>query len=255
MITTIVQTTIDWHQPHSNRMRIQQLLSKHLLDTDLIVLPEMFTTGFSMEPQKIAEKNNGQTVQWMTSLAEKYRAVVCGSLVILSDGNYYNRFVWVTSDGVEHYYDKRHTFSLAGEHLKYTSGKNSGIWNYGDWKICARICYDLRFPVWCRNSSDYDLIIFVANWPLARTDAWRSLLKSRAIENMSYCIGVNRIGKDANGLTYLGHSGIYDHMGKRLTPKMANNEYVVTVELDRYKLNLARNRLGFLKDRDRFVLH
>ena len=253
--TTIVQTSIDWHSARSNCQRIEGILSKKNLETDLIILPEMFNTGYSMQPHKIAESMEGPTVNWMKKMAKKYSAAVCGSLVISEDNQYYNRFVWVTSNGEKHFYDKKHLFSLVGEQNFYSSGINEGIWNYKGWKICARICYDLRFPVWCRNIQDYDLLIFVANWPQPRTNAWKTLLKARAMENMSYCIGVNRIGEDPNGLNYLGFSGIYDALGERLSHKMIEREEVTTVELDKEKLNSLRNRLGFLKDRDRFELY
>ena len=252
---SIVQMNIDWHSAKSNCHRIEGLLSEQNLETDLIVLPEMFNTGYSMQPQKIAESMDGDTINWMQKMAKKYSAVICGSLAISEGNQYYNRLVWIDSDGEKHVYDKRHLFSLAGERRVYSSGTNQGIWNYKGWKICTRICYDLRFPVWCRNTQDYDLIIFVANWPQPRNNAWRTLLKARAMENMSYCIGVNRIGTDFNGLSYLGLSGIHDALGERMTPKMIEKEEIATVELDKVKLNSLRNLLGFLKDRDRFAIH
>ncbi len=254
--TTIVQTSIDWHSAKSNCQRIENLLSKQQnLETDLIVLSEMFNTGYSMQPEKIAETMEGPTVRWMKKLSQKYSTAVCGSLVISEDNQYYNRLVWITWNDENYFYDKRHTFSLAGEQNFYTSGTNRGIWMYKGWKICARICYDLRFPVWCRNTQDYDLIIFVANWPQPRTNAWKTLLKARAMENISYCIGVNRIGKDPNGLNYWGCSRIYDALGNRLSPKMIKKQQISCIELDKQKLISARNQLGFLKDRDRFEIY
>ncbi|MCY4217143.1 MAG: nitrilase family protein [Flavobacteriaceae bacterium] len=253
--TTIVQTSIDWHSAKSNCQRIESLLSEQKLETDLIVLPEMFNSGYSMQPQKIAESMNGDTIKWMKKTAKRYSAAICGSLVISEDNQYFNRLVWITPNGEENGYDKRHLFSLAGEPSFYSAGTNQGIWDYKGWKICTRICYDLRFPVWCRNTQDYDLIIFVANWPQPRNKAWQTLLKARAMENMSYCIGVNRIGKDPNGLNYLGYSAVHDALGERMTPKMIEKETMATIELDREKLNSLRNQLGFLKDRDRFEIY
>ena len=194
---TLIQSDIIWEDKVSNLKNYQNKISQ-IESTDLIVLPEMFTTGFSMNPKDISETMSGETIQWMKSNASKMNSAICGSIIIEEDDKYFNRFIWVNPDGSICQYDKKHLFSFAGEDKNYTAGNEKIIIEYKGWKICPLVCYDLRFPVWSRNSEDYDLLIYVANWPTKRKLAWKSLLVARAIENQCYVIGVNRVGKDEN---------------------------------------------------------
>ena len=222
-------------------------------DVDLIVLPEMFSTGFTMHPKSVAETMQGETVAWLQHLAKAKNCAITGSLVIEEQGNYYNRLVFVFPDGKIQQYDKRHLFSLAGEDKEYTSGTEKLIVNYKGWNICPMICYDLRFPVFARNTDNYDVLIFVANWPNARANAWNALLKARAIENMSYTVGVNRIGTDENNKSYLGDSQIVDCMGNyALEPQQSDEVFIV--ELDKKSQDRDRKKFGFLNDADEFEL-
>lgn len=222
-------------------------------DVDLIVLPEMFSSGFTMNPKAVAENMEGETVLWLQHLAKAKNAAITGSLVIEENGNYYNRLLFVFPDGKMKTYDKRHLFTLAGEHQFYTAGKDKLIVEYKGFKICPLVCYDLRFPVFSRNTEDYDLLVYLANWPKIRTNAWDILLKARAVENMCYTIGVNRIGTDANNHEYIGHSQAVDFLGDYvLEPK--ETEGVFIIQLDKEKLLETRKKLAFLKDRDKFKI-
>ena len=251
----LLQINSVWHQPEKNRILLSQEIAKIGTKADLVLLPEMFTTGFSMAPKKLAETMEGQTVQWMRSLAKEFNTVIAGSVIIEEEGFFFNRFLWVPPKDTIAYYDKRHGFSLVGEHLKYKAGENSGLVNYKGWKICLRICYDLRFPVWCRNTEEYDLLLFVANWPKPRMQAWDTLLKARAIENMAYCCGVNIVGEDPKGNQYLGHSVGYDCFGNRLTDPLSEKKEAIWVPLDYQALQAHRKQFRFLEDRDNFELH
>ena len=251
----LLQINSVWHQPEKNRILLSQEIAKIGTKADLVLLPEMFTTGFSMAPKKLAETMEGQTVQWMRSLAKEFNTVIAGSVIIEEEGFFFNRFLWVPPKDTIAYYDKRHGFSLVGEHLKYKAGENSGLVNYKGWKICLRICYDLRFPVWCRNTEEYDLLLFVANWPKPRMQAWDTLLKARAIENMAYCCGVNIVGEDPKGNQYLGHSAGYDCFGNRLTDPLSEKKEAIWVPLDYQALQAHRKQFRFLEDRDNFELH
>jgi predicted amidohydrolase len=221
---------------------------------DIILLPEMFTSGFTMNPTKVAESMQGETVAWMKESASKKQAAITGSLVVEENGFYYNRLLFVHPDGVVESYDKRHTFTLAGENEVYSAGTQKLIVNYKGWKICPLICYDLRFPVWARNVENYDVLIYVANWPKVRIAAWDALLKARAIENMSYCIGVNRVGLDGNNHEYSGHSAAYDVLGNRLDSIPVEKEAIEIVTLNKRDLETYRMKLNFLEDRDEFSL-
>lgn len=251
---TIVQAHLNWENPIANRANFSEKITTISEKTDLIILPEMFTTGFSMNAEVLSEKNEGKTVQWMISEAKKNDTAITGSLIIKEDNNHYNRLYFVFPDGSYKSYDKRHTFTLAGEHKTYTAGTERIVIEYKGWKICPLICYDLRFPVWARNTQDYDVLIYVANWPVRRIAAWDALLKARAIENMSYCIGVNRVGLDGNGHEYIGHSAVYDVLGEQVSTKDFEKEFVETVSLDREHLKTHRSHLQFLNDRDSFNL-
>ena len=253
MKLALIQLPLVWEDPKSNRVNIEQKINAIESGTDLIVLPEMFTTGFTMQPERVAETMNGETIQWMQSLAKAKNAAITGSLIIVEEGKYYNRLVFVFPTGEIQQYDKRHLFTLAGEDGVFTSGTSKVVIEYKGWKICPLICYDLRFPVFSRNTEIYDLLIYVANWPKTRINAWDTLLQARAIENMSYTIGVNRLGVDDNNLEYVGHSQVVDYLGNPvIEPQTA--EGVLITELDKDSLHETRKKLNFLKDQDLFKL-
>ena len=253
MKVALVQLPLVWEDPKSNRVNIEQKINAIESGTDLIVLPEMFTTGFTMQPERVAETMNGETIQWMQSLAKAKNAAITGSLIIVEEGKYYNRLVFVFPTGEIQQYDKRHLFTLAGEDGVFTSGTSKVVIEYKGWKICPLICYDLRFPVFSRNTENYDLLIYVANWPKTRINAWDTLLQARAIENMSYTIGVNRLGVDDNNLEYVGHSQVVDYLGN-LVIEPQTTEGVFIAELNKNSLLETRNKLDFLKDKDTFEL-
>lgn len=248
----LIQTSLYWHDPGKNRAWFSEKIRAIKKGVDLIVLPEMFTTGFTMTPEAI-DKNEGlKTLQWMKFESKTTQAAVLGSIPFYENGQYTNRLFFVEPNGNYQYYDKRHTFTLAGEHLTYASGKELLIVDYKGFKICPLICYDLRFPVWSRNTKAYDLLLYVANWPKPRIAAWDTLLKARAIENMAYCIGVNRIGKDENNNEYVGHSACYDALGKQL--EFSKKDEVLNAVINKDHIISARSKLRFLEDRDNFTL-
>lgn len=248
----LVQTTLAWENPKANRTHIEDKVGS--ITADLIVLPEMFSSGFTMNASNVAETMDGETITWLKTLSKTKNAAIVGSLVITENNNYYNRLVFVEPNGTLTTYDKRHTFTLAGEHKVYTAGTEKIIIDYKGFKICPLVCYDLRFPVWARNSEDYDVLIYVANWPKVRIAAWDALLKARAIENMSYCIGVNRVGLDGNNYEYSGHSAAYDVLGNRMDSIPESTETIEVITLEKAHITKYRKRLGFLKDRDSFSL-
>lgn len=251
----IIQTNLIWEHPAENRLQLEKKIKAISETVDVIVLPEMFTSGFTMNPKAVAEPMNGETLVWLKALAKATNAAITGSLVIVENNQYYNRSVFVFPDGNVETYDKRHTFTLAGEHQVYTAGTSKNIIAYKGWKICPLICYDLRFPVWARNVENYEVLLYVANWPKPRISAWDGLLKARAIENMSYCIGVNRVGLDANSLEYSGHSAAYDALGEQLTHLEPNKEQTAIITLSKLHIETYRNTLKFLNDRDHFTLN
>ena len=250
---TIVQTNLIWENPVQNKIAIEQLIASEK-ESDLIVLPEMFTTGFSMEPNAIAETMDGSTISWMKEISAQKNVAVCGSIVINENNNHYNRFVFTTPNKEVYTYDKRHLFTLAGEHKRYTAGQERTIIHYKGWKICPQICYDLRFPVWSRYDNDYELLIYVANWPKPRIAAWDTLLRARAIENMTYTVGVNRVGIDPNQNEYIGSSKVFDFLGKEQANIPLSKECVKTVTLSKVELESVREKFNFLNDRDQFKI-
>jgi len=254
MKLSIIQTSLTWENPKANRENFERLINGINEATDLIVLPEMFATGFTMQPDRVAETMDGDTVKWMKDMAKAKDCAITGSLVIEDSGNYYNRLFFVLPDGEMYTYDKKHLFSLAGEDKQYTAGTNRLIISYRGWTICPLVCYDLRFPVFSRNTEDFDLLLYVANWPTVRVAAWTALLKARAIENMCCVVGVNRTGQDNNGHDYPGQSQVVDCLGAYIEPPSAN-ERVFTVELDKEAMLATRKKLGFLNDGDSFSLH
>lgn len=253
MQISIIQAPLFWENPEANRNYFAAKIQNIPEETLLVVLPEMFTSGFTMNPHEVAEDMNGATVQWMKSTASSRNIALTGSVIIREDDNYYNRLLFVFPTGEVEYYDKRHLFSFAGEDKIYKKGTDKKIINYLGWRICPLICYDLRFPVFSRINDDYDLLIYVANWPQARIGAWDTLLKARAIENMTYVVGVNRVGEDDNDNNYPGHSQILDYLGTFLI-EPSEKEMVYSVRLDKELMLANRNKLGFLRDRDSFTL-
>ncbi len=253
MKIAIIQSPLSWENPTENRNYFEEKINAISKKVDLIVLPEMFTTGFTMNPSAVAETMQGETIALLQALAKAKNSAITGSLVITESDNFYNRLVFVFPSGEIQFYDKRHLFTLAGEDKVYTSGNQKLIVDYLGWKICPFVCYDLRFPVFARNTEDYDLLIYVANWPKIRTNAWDILLKARSVENMCYTIGANRMGFDNNNLEYIGHSQVVDFLGD-YTLEPQETEAVFIVELNKEKLQETRRKLGFLNDKDAFVL-
>jgi predicted amidohydrolase len=253
MKIALIQSSLFWENPTANQNYFDEKINEIIEKVDVIVLPEMFTTGFTMNPSDVAETMQGETIHWLQSLAKAKNSAITGSLIIKENNNYYNRLVFVFPSGEIQFYDKRHLFTLAGEDKVYTSGKEKLIVDYLGWKICPLICYDLRFPVFARNTDDYDVLIYMANWPKTRINAWDILLKARAVENMCYTIGVNRIGLDNNNYEYVGHSQAVDFLGNYVL-EPHENEGVSIVTLNKEKLLETRIKLGFLNDSDAFEL-
>jgi omega-amidase len=253
MKIALIQTSLIWENPTENRSHLAQKITGFMEDVDLIVLPEMFSSGFTMNPKAVAETMQGETIAWLQHLAKAKNCAITGSLVIEENGNFYNRFLFVFPTREIKTYDKRHLFSLAGENECYTAGKEKLIIEYKGYKICPLICYDLRFPVFSRNVENYDVLLYVANWPKPRVNAWDILLKARAVENMCYTIGVNRIGKDHNHHEYVGHTQVIDFLGEYvLEPQEADAVFII--ELNKAKLLETRKKLAFLKDKDDFEI-
>lgn len=252
--TFLIQAELAWEQPESNMLRLEQYIHPLSGNADLILLPEMFNSGFTMRPESVAEPMDGPTMQWMRRMASATDAVVTGSLVIERDGHYHNRLVWMRPDGDYRYYDKRHLFGLAGENSHYVPGNQRCIFEWRGWRIFPLICYDLRFPVWSRRSEhfDYDLLLYVANWPERRREAWQRLLPARAIENQCYVAAVNRIGPDGNGITHAGDSILLDYMGAPIvSPMDAAGGFGQTLDLE--KLRSYRKDFPFWQDADGFA--
>lgn len=250
----ILQSDLVWHNPEQNRLNFESKIKSLTNNVDLIVLPEMFTSGFTMSAATVAETMDGATIKWMLNLAKSKQAAIVGSLVITQNDKFYNRLVFVHPDQTLEHYNKRHTFTLAGEDKVYTKGQQQLIVNYKGFKIKPLVCYDLRFPVWARLQDDYDVLLYVANWPEKRIKAWDTLLQARAIENMSYCIGVNRVGLDANNYNYPGHSAAYTALGDLLTNLPNNKEGVQQIVLTKSHITVTRDKLKFLDDKDTFSL-
>jgi predicted amidohydrolase len=250
---TLVQTELQWQDPAGNRHRLAAHFRGLLGHTDLVVLPEMFSTGFSMDAAALAEDMDGPTVGWMREEAAALGCVVTGSLIVREAGHCRNRLVWARPDGTVEHYDKRHLFRVAGEQDHYAAGTRRLVVDLKGWRVCPMICYDLRFPVWSRNRDDYDLLLYVANWPQRRAHAWSTLLRARAIENLSYVVGVNRIGKDGNGASYSGDSVALDYLGQPLSSE-GGGDRVETAVLDLESLQSYRASFPAHLDADRFEL-
>lgn len=254
MKIAIIQAPLVWEDSEANLRYFDSQIENLELGTDLLILPEMFSSGFTMHPERASEVMDGTAVLWMQGVCMQRKVALTGSIVIKEDGCYFNRLFFVFPNGTYQTYDKRHLFSLAGEQRKYTAGKKRLIVTYKDWKICPLVCYDLRFPVFSRNTAEvYDLLLYVANWPDQRIYAWDSLLKARSIENMAYTVGVNRVGIDMGNNQYSGHSQVLDYMGEYLIPPHIGAA-VLYVKLEKANLIQARKKLAFLSDGDAFIL-
>jgi predicted amidohydrolase len=250
---TLVQADLAWQDPAANRHRLAAHFRGLVGHTDLVVLPEMFSTGFSMAAAELAEDMDGPTIDWMREEAAALGCVIAGSLIVRDGGHCYNRLVWARPDGSVEHYDKRHLFRLAGEQEHYAAGSRRLVVTLKGWRVCPMVCYDLRFPVWSRSRGDYDLLLYVANWPQRRALAWSTLLRARAIENQSYVVGVNRIGKDGNGTTYAGDSVALDFLGQPLSSE-GGGDRVETAVLDLESLRAYRESFPAHLDADRFEL-
>ncbi|MDH5609852.1 MAG: amidohydrolase [Cyclobacteriaceae bacterium] len=257
--TTVIQSDLYWEQPDANLAMFEEKIWKIDQPTDVIVLPEMFSTGFTMNVKNMAEPMHSRTYRWMAQMARQTKAVVMGSYIVQDGAAYYNRFMAVRPDGSYEKYDKRHLFGLAGEDKDLSPGTGRSIIEVKGWKILPLICYDLRFPVWSRSVRmdqqlyEYEVVMYVASWPKPRIHSWDTLLKARAVENIAYSIGVNRIGQDANGYEYVGHSAVYDFLGQPLT-ELHEEAGMATTTLSWDMLQTFRDRFPFQADADRFSL-
>ncbi len=261
MRISIVQSSLNWENPVLNRAMFAEKLAPLRGQTDLVVLPEMFTTGFSMNPAPLAESMSGPTMNWLGDVSKDLNAAVTGSFICEEDGRFYNRLVFMRPNGQFDFYDKKHLFSLTKEHENFEAGRKRLTVEWLGWRICPLICYDLRFPAWSRNTSGsfisgltpfYDVLIYVANWPMRRAHQWRSLLTARAIENQAFVVAVNIVGSDGNGFDYVGDSSVVDYSGEALVHLPDGIEDVATVVLSLENLHAYRQQLPFLTDGDLF---
>lgn len=256
MKISIIQTDIVWENKQENLRLLHKRLSALCGETEIVVLPEMFTTGFSMNSHLLSEPITGKTISTLKYYAKEFNLSLIGSFICKEQDFYYNRAFLITPIGQEFYYDKRHLFRMGHEAEYFSAGTQKVIVPYNGWNICLQICYDLRFPVWCRNvNNEYDLLVYVASWPTSRIQAWDTLLRARAIENQCYVCGVNRIGKDSNGLCYPGHSALYGPKGESLTGVPDSEEKVQTIELSLKALATFRHNFQSWKDADPFLLY
>lgn len=255
---TLIQTQLHWEDKAANLQMLEQKINSIDVKTEIVVLPEMFSTGFSMQPEKLAEKMDSTTVNWMKKIAAAKKIILTGSIIIEENGHYYNRLIWMLPNGQYGYYNKRHCFGFAGEDKHYTPGNKRLITSVKGWKINVQVCYDLRFPVWARQQSfnadaaaEYDVLLYVANWPERRNHPWKTLLTARAIENQAYVIGVNRVGNDGNNIYHSGDSMVINALGETLYHKV-HDEDIFTITLEKETLEETRNKFPFLKDADTF---
>ena len=262
---TLIQTNLHWEDKAANLSMLHQKIMSIEEKTEVVILPEMFSTGFSMKPEQFAETMEGETVQWMRNMAQQKRIILTGSIIIEEEGNYYNRLIWMLPNGSYGCYNKRHLFGYANEDEHYTAGTKRLITSVKGWKINTQVCYDLRFPVWARQAPhstrgegrggevEYDVLLYVANWPERRNAAWQTLLAARAIENQCYVIGVNRVGTEGNNINHCGNSSVIDALGNVLYSKM-NDEDIFTITLDKAHLQEVRSKFPFLQDKDDFTI-
>ena len=256
---TLIQTGLKWEDKAANLEHFEARIEALHEPTELVVLPEMFSTGFSMQPERLAEKMDGPTLSWMAAVAARKRVILTGSVIIEENGQYYNRLIWMLPNGKYGYYDKRHRFAYAGEDQHYAAGAKRLVASVKGWKVLLLVCYDLRFPVWSRQGVaegpdlEYDLVLYVANWPERRSHAWKTLLQARAIENQCYVAGVNRIGNDGHDIHHSGDSMIIDPLGETLYHAGARDE-TFTLLLQKDDLTKVRQRFPFWRDADHFSI-
>lgn len=257
---SLIQTALHWEDKERNLQMLEEKINSIAERTEVIILPEMFSTGFSMNPEKLAETMEGEAMQWLKRISASKRAIVTGSLIIREGDAFYNRLVWMQPDGKYGYYDKRHLFAYAHEDEHYSSGNRRLIASVKGWKVNLQICYDLRFPVWARHNfaasegqPEYDLLVYVANWPERRSLAWKTLLQARAIENQCFVAGVNRVGKDGKDNYHSGDSMVVNGMGEILYQK-AHDEDIYTITLEKDEVDDIRSKLPFWKDGDKFMI-
>lgn len=255
---SLIQSKLHWQEPDANLAMFEEKIWQIREKTDLIMLPEMFNTGFSMEAQKLAEPMNSKTFRWMKQQAAQSKAVITGSFIVKEEGKYFNRLIWMEPDGQYATYDKRHLFRMADEHHHFSMGNSRLIKELKGWRICPMVCYDLRFPVWSRNLTAegelaYDLLLYVANWPEARSSAWNILLQGRAVENLCYVAGLNRVGTDGNNISYNGCSAVVDPKGQRLF-YVEECETIHSLTLNAQDLIAYREKFPAHLDADRFSL-
>lgn len=248
----LFQTGLFWEEANKNRGKFEKLIRENASNADIMLLPEMFTTGFTMKAEECAETMNGPTVNWMVSLAAELKVALTGSIIIEEKGKYFNRLIWADEDGLKGHYDKRHLFRMARENDVFSAGNSKLIVNYKGWNIFPLVCYDLRFPVWSRNNSEVDLMLYVANWPAARKNAWTALLPARAIENQSYVAGLNRIGDDGDGISYSGNSALIDPKGEYIAKAGDNEETVLRAKINIADLRAFREKFPVWMDSDQF---
>lgn len=251
---SLIQADNIWQDISANLDHFESKLHALSENSDLILLPELFTTGFTMNVKSVSEGMSGKGVSWMRKMAAEFDSVLVGSLLIEENGKYFNRLITVFPDNDLLTYDKRHLFSFAGEDKFFTAGTQRLVFEYKGFRICPMICYDLRFPVWARNTEDFDLLVYVANWPKARILAWDSLLRARAIENLCYTVGLNRVGKDGNDLEYNGHSAVFDAMGNQIFSFEEGQQANGSIILDLEHIRKTRDQFRFLEDRDDFEI-
>jgi len=255
---TLIQSQLHWEDKNANLQMFEQKINTITTQTHVVILPEMFSTGFSMQPEKFAEKMDGLTVEWMKKIAGSKKIILAGSIIIEEEQNYFNRLIWMLPNGQFGYYDKRHLFAYGEEDKYYKAGTKRLIASVNGWKVNLMVCYDLRFPVWSRQqledgSFEYDVLVYVANWPQKRNTAWKSLLRARAIENQCYVIGVNRVGNDGNNIYHSGDSMIIDPLGEILYQK-TEEEDIYTTQLNKETLNEVRDKFQFWRDSDDFKI-
>jgi omega-amidase len=265
LTVTTIQADLQWEDKPANLRRLEERIDGIGTPTELVILPEMFPTGFSMRPEAFAERMDGPTLSWMWSVAARKKIILTGSVIIEEDGNYFNRLIWMLPTGQYGCYDKRHRFAYAGEDAHYSAGQKRLVASVKGWRVLLLVCYDLRFPVWSRQQPpppaeapaqaalEYDLIVYVANWPERRATAWKTLLQARAIENQSYVVGVNRVGDDGNGIAHSGDSMIIDPLGEILY-HAAPKEEAFTLTLTKERLETVRERFPFWRDSDHFYI-
>ena len=258
LIITLIQSDSFWEDKEKNLQMFEEKIKSISKKTELVILPEMFSTGFSMKPKLFAENMHDASVEWMKKIATTHKIILTGSLIIEEEGNFYNRLIWMLPNGQYGFYNKRHLFAFAGENEQYTPGNKRMITSVNGWKVNVQICYDLRFPVWSRQSilegnHEYDVLLFVANWPQSRSTAWKTLLQARAIENQCYVVGLNRVGNDGNKIYYSGNSMIIDPLGEILYHK-EDEEDEFTTTLNKQHLEECRNKFPFWKNADNFVI-